>query len=173
MATMKQSLRVWATSVITLSAMLCLAPANSKADAFVTVGGTEYDVTATPSETFSSAATVLEAQPWWNNQSLATDFATALGNALGTPNIDQTPTFAFNLESNGTVDNVDYFGGVLTLWTSGNGAINETIPFVFATATVATAPETSTISLLLVGLGSLGLVMAMRKRKAQGLAQGA
>jgi hypothetical protein len=179
---MKHSLRVWAISMITLSAMICIAPVNCKADSFVTVGGTEYDVTVTPSESFTSAATLLEAQPWWGNETLAADFATAVGTSLGIPNgvptPEQTPTFAYGLDTaNNVVDNVDIFSGVLTDWTSAElgDTITPSYPFVFATATVvpAPAPETSSISLLLIGLGSLGVVMAMRKRKAQGLAQAA
>ncbi len=159
--------------------MICIAATNSKADDFVNIGGTEYDVTATSSESFNSAEAVLEAQPWWGNESLASEFATAVGGSLGTPNMvptePQTPTFAYGLDDifYAAVDNVDFSNGVLTFWDSTSGAIYPTSDFIFATATVANAPENSTMSLLLIALGSLGLVMAVRKRKAQGLIQAA
>jgi hypothetical protein len=182
------SLRVWAISVMTLSATLCIAAANSKADDFVDVGGTEYDVTTSPLETFASASSVLEAQPWWGNPTLADELASAVYLALGDPNGNgQTPTFAYGTGPDAymgvpytAVDNYDYnecYGGgscTLTDWTSTNDeTISSTYQFYFATATVVPTPETSTIGLLLVGLGSLGVMMAMRKRKAQGLAQAA
>ncbi len=172
---------------LTLAGVFALGAAVKPAHAgvLVSVGGTEYDVTTSPYESFSSASSVLEAQPWWGNATLADEFASAVYLSLGDPNVGgQSPTFAYGLETvggNTIVDNYDYLlvsyspdVWDLTDWTSANsGTISNTYPFYFATATVVTTPETSTISLMLIGLGSLGVVMAMRKRKAQGLAQAA
>jgi hypothetical protein len=175
---------------LTLAGMFALGGAvkPAYADDIVSVAGTEYDVTNTPYETFASASTVLEEQPWWGNPTLADELASAVYLALGDPNVNgQTPDFAYGLgtDSAGSttytaVENYDYnecYGGgdcTLSDWTLANPeTISTTYPFSFATATVVTTPETSAISLLLVGLGSLGVVMAMRKRKSQGLAQAA
>ncbi len=177
---------------LTLAGVFALGGAVKPAYAdgvIVSVGGTEYDVTTSPLETFSSASAALEAQPWWGNATLASELATAVYLALGDPNVNgQTPTFAYGLgpDSAGptpytAVDNYDYnacYGGgdcALTDWTTANSeTISSTYQFYFATATVVgNTPESSTIGLLLVALGSLGVVMAMRKRKAQGLAQAA
>jgi len=172
---------------LTLAGVFALGGAVKPAYAgdIVSVGGTEYDVTTSLKETFASASLVLELQPWWGNATLAREFASALYLGLGDPNVGgQTPTFAYGLETvgaNTVVDNYDYLlvsynpnVWTLTDWTSANSeTIYNTYPFYFATATVVTTPEPSTISLWLIGLGSLGVVMAMRKRKAQGLAQAA
>jgi hypothetical protein len=172
---------------LTLAGLFALGGAvkPAYADDIVTVGGTEYDVTNTPYETFASAETVLEAQPWWGNATLAEELASAVYLALGAPNVNgQTPTFAYGLGTDSAgptpytaVENYDYnecYGGgdcALSDWTLTNPeTISSTYQFSFATATVVPTPETSTISLLLIGLGSLGVVMAMRRRKAQGLA---
>ncbi len=173
---------------LTLAGALALGGAVKPAYAgdIVSVGGTKYDVTTSPLETFASASLVLEGQPWWGNATLADELASAVYLALGDPNVGgQTPTFAYGLETevggNTIVDNYDYLlvsynpdVWDLTNWTSANTeTISNTYPFYFATATVVPTPETSTISLWLIGLGSLGVVMTMRKRKAQGLAQAA
>src|SRR5208282_2273441 len=177
---------------LTLVGMFALGGAVKPAYAHdtVSVGGTEYDVTNTPYETFASASTVLEEQPWWGNSTLAGELASAVYLALGAPNVNgQTPAFAYGVGSDSVgpttytaVDNYDYnacYGGgdcALTHWTSTNSdeTISTGYQFSFATATVVgNTPETSTVGLLLAGLGSLGVVMAMRNRKAQGLAQAA
>jgi len=173
---------------LTLAGVFALGAAVKPAHAgvLVSVGGTEYDVTTSPLESFSSASSVLESQPWWGNATLADELATAVYLSLGDPNVNgQTPTFAYGLEPEPSgitfVDNYDYLlvsfspdVWALTDWTSANpGTIYDTYAFYFATATVVPTPESGTTSLLLIGLGSLGVVMAMRKRKAQRLAQAA
>jgi hypothetical protein len=166
---------------LTLAGVFALGGAVKPAYAgdIVSVGGTKYDVTTSPYETFASASLVLEGQPWWGNPTLAAELASAVYLSLGDPNVEgQTPTFAYGLETvggNTIVDNYDYLlvsynpdVWDLTDWTSANPeTISNTYPFYFATATVVTTPEPSTISLWLIGLGSLGVVIAMRKRKAQ------
>lgn len=57
----------------------------------------------------------------------------------------------------------------------GGAAIPSPLPFTSGTFTVTTAvtptPEPGTISLMLTGLGLLGLMVVIRNRKAQGIAQ--
>ena len=65
---------------LTLAGVFALGGAvkPAYADDIVSVGGTEYDVTNTPYETFASASTVLEEQPWWGNPTLAHELASAV-----------------------------------------------------------------------------------------------
>src|SRR5580658_10724666 len=73
---------------LTLAGLFALGGAvkPAYADDIVTVGGTEYDVTNTPYETFASAETVLEEQPWWGDPTLANELASAVYLGLGDPN---------------------------------------------------------------------------------------
>lgn len=64
--------------------LLIAAPARA---IIVTVGGSAWDVqTFTGSYTSESSKFNQSMMPWWNDQSLAGQFAAAVQNSLGTPN---------------------------------------------------------------------------------------
>jgi hypothetical protein len=68
-----------------LMAATCLMMSMAVNAATVTVDGADYDV-STVTGTYTDLSTTLQAQIWWDNQSLADTFAMQLGAQLGTPN---------------------------------------------------------------------------------------
>jgi hypothetical protein len=95
-------------AVVASSAALCLAPNPAEASTSqVTVNGTTYDVT-----TFTGTYNANNAKfntlannglmPWWGNESLAEQFAAAVGTSLGTPVAGAFgPSFAHKIENPG------------------------------------------------------------------------
>ena len=75
-----------------------------QAQAFVVnVGGVNYDVTTFGPDSYNNNISKFAlpanggVMPWWNDQTLANDFAVALGTSLGTPNSNSNgPYFAYD-----------------------------------------------------------------------------
>jgi hypothetical protein len=87
----------------TLAALVAATAAFSSADAAhavpVVVNGTTYDVTTfTGSYNSNSSRFTTNEMPWFGSQSLAQQFATAVGIQLGKPNLGSGgPYFAFSI----------------------------------------------------------------------------
>ena len=125
----------------------------------VNVGGKTYDVTTfLNSNTFSPQFALPPApgvMPWWNNQTLAAQFASAVGSGLGTPNgngrgaffgFNNTPAFncggaqtagnvcsAFFNSSTGTVL-IDSFTGNTRVWAQATELVPGPLPALGAAA---------------------------------------
>lgn len=113
------------------SAMVA-APAEA---ALFTVGGTQYEIT-TVTGSFDSLESTLMNQVWWNNQTLAVDFASVVeddlglpGTTLATPDNDLGPFFAYTSTFAGVWNNTAQTAGNTTFF------FQSSVP-TFAIATV-------------------------------------
>ena len=160
-------LRILVFGGLALAATICMFPATSNADAVVTVEGTQYDV-STVTTTFSIDESLLEAQPWWGNTSLAAEFATAVGLDFGLPN-QPPPPFGpagplFATSTNFVVvDSVTIIPPNPDPVEIGFSRITDTR--VYATATLITTPEPGTLSLMFSGLLVVGLLVGVNRHR--------
>jgi hypothetical protein len=107
---------------------LCASVAlATPASAFVVnVGGQNYDV-KTVFGTFAANQTLLESQQWWNDSTLAEDFAAAINSQLGSGNAGiWGPFFAYETTSPGPDDpsiyNPDYLVSAKT-WQASTSSV--------------------------------------------------
>jgi hypothetical protein len=104
-------------------AAISLSPGSAQAYV-VTVNGVQYDVTTfTGSYDANTSKFALPpapgVMPWWGSGSLAQQFATAVGNGLGTPNGQEGPLFGFVRQGPGNAfisyySNHSSFGTIVT-----------------------------------------------------------
>lgn len=161
------------------TAGLAALPQSAQALTFRTVvNGTEYDVT-TITDPFRSQIGTFQANPWWGNQSLAADFALAVGDELGlssfgSPGLLHGPFFAFFASPGGWAGPggafVSFSQNDSSTWTQGFGGDTgyaqwSGFPWAVATAVPPTTPDSTPIPTpaLLPGLIGMG-VAALRKR---------
>ena len=148
-----------------LAAGIMAVPMSAQA-LLVSVKGKQWSITAVTTS-YTTDAALLDAQPWWNDEALAIDFAEAWGKAdTATP----SPFFAFRSEAPdpppGGVP-IPYPNIYSALWAPGTDGVGEAGPtsgnaFVsYATATHVPLP--AAVWLLLSGLGGLGM-LARRRR---------
>jgi hypothetical protein len=152
-------------------AAISLSPGSAQAYV-VTVGGTQYDVTTftgTYNANASKFATAANGgvMPWWGNLSLASQFANAVGNGLGTLNGQEGPLFGYVQEGpgNGFISHVSFI-------TSGvnSGNLNFTFEAINTSATWAqvtpsAAPAATPGPLPLFGAAAaFGFSRKLRKR---------
>ncbi len=130
---------------VAASCALCLAP-NSAEAVSVTVNGTTYDVT-TFSGTYNANIAKFNTlannglMPWWGNESLAEQFAAAVGASLGTPIFSSYgPNFAHSIEDVGFAVYVkgEVFNPANSSVTNHSFTTNES--GTYATATLAPPP---------------------------------
>lgn len=136
----------------------------------ITVGTDTYDVTTYTTTDFTTD-TVLMNQVWWENETLALAFASALGDQLGFPNFSgrESPYFAYDLVYFGSVSDYGVFSADYVI--SGNqathlslGASNyNTDTYAIATL-ISSVPEPPIVLLLASGLIAFGV--ARRKNSA-------
>lgn len=127
----------------------------------VTVDGTTYDISLVEG-TYDSLTAQLDSQPWWDNQTLATEAAAAVGDFFdiqqATPNEDFGPYFAYDV-----IGSIAY---VETYNTSDQ--TEEVAPAVTGDryfAVVSTVPEAArTLPLLILSLAALALAACRSKR---------
>ena len=153
-----------------IAAAAMLLPIGANAVLIDTSVG-KYEVTTVKGYSVS----LLRSQVWWENTSLAEEFAELVGTEFGTPNLDgkHAPFFwVTDMDTGGPC--FTYFGeryaGVV--WDQGSGASVPVCvgtqpegPFTFAVATPVTAvPEPSMAGLLCLGVA--GLFLSSRRRSA-------
>jgi len=128
----------------------------------VTVGSTTYDI-QTITGTFATYAGPLESMPWWNDEPLSFQLASAVADSMGAPNFvgEAGPAFAYEDQGGGTATTSCYLTqlGYATYCTIGAGNI---ITWAVNVPSVA-VPEPGTLAILGLGLCCLGL---SRQRKA-------
>ncbi len=112
---------------LTVSAVTASGAFTQANAAIFNVGGINYDVT-TIDTSFNASSSLLQSQPWWGNETLATTFAATVADSLGLPNFFGSfgPYFAYSLDNDRV--NAKAFDS-----TDVNADINST--FTFATAT--------------------------------------
>jgi len=134
----------------------------------VTVNSTQYDVstafgnfTPIPGEIVEpwwTNSTELMAQPWWGNQSLAHEFAAAVGGNLGYPNTPVIgPFFAYSFTDSWIV--VMEYSGSSVIYSQ---TLPDTFFGTFARATLVPDSGMSAV-LLAFGLAAIGLFARRRK----------
>jgi hypothetical protein len=127
----------------------------------VSVGGQNYAVSTGAAITYDGNEALFAtpansgSMPWYENSSLATQFATAVGSSLGQPNGSFGPFFADG--SNGVFVSVAYLSGSSIL-TSTEDAYTS---FVYATATLQ--PPTSSVPSPLPLLGTAAAFRLSRR----------
>ena len=152
-----------AVAVATLASVV-ITTAPAVAAVLVTVGGQHYDVDVLPAGSFTSNQSLLQSQPWWGNEQLASYFAIEVNTSLGVPNLlgfPVGPYFAWS-SNLGEVARVGFspffdaiFGdGILSTL----GSVEEISSF--AVATVVPEPLTIIGSITAAGFG-----VAFKKRK--------
>jgi hypothetical protein len=119
-----------------------LASSASPAQALlVTVNGTDYNV-STVTQSYNQNPGLLQSQPWWGSQSLATQFATQVGLAFGSPNSfgifgNRGPLFAYNASP--TDSPTEVFTSAFDFMVGAQErTVNPQTTYVFAIATEAT-----------------------------------
>jgi hypothetical protein len=141
-------MKLFSFTVAASCVALCLAP-NSAEAVSVTVNGTTYDV-----NTFSGTYNANTAKfntlannglmPWWGNESLAEQFATAVGASLGTPISNAYgPMFARNIQDQGFAVYVD--GEVYYAGNAFNYSFQTNESGTYATATLAPPPAPAAV----------------------------
>ena len=158
-------LRILVFGGLALAATICMFPATSNADAVVTVDGTKYDV-STVTTPFNGDPSLLKAQPWWGNSSLAEEFATAVGGSFGFPNfieaLNTGPLFAWGITPFDTLRATGHPPGA-------SGSVSVEVArqesFVFATATPVPTPEPGALSLMFSGLLVVGLLVGVNRHR--------
>ncbi len=153
-------------------AAISLSPGSAQAYV-VTVGGVQYDVTTfTGTYNANSSKFALPPapglMPWWGNQTLAANFATAVGANLGTPNsyFGNTSGPSFSYQTNAGVSTVG------RNWCTASCMQNPDLILVayansatYAQATLYTAPTAAPGPLPLLGAGAaFGFSRKLRKR---------
>jgi len=122
----------------------------------VSVDGNNYDVRDL-NTSFDASTQLLESQPWYGNSTVATAFATAVGNSLGGqlagsvlgPS-DAGPVFVYDNMNDVSVNVPGY--GIYTGFVSGNNV--GAAPITYATASlVQPVPESTTNPGLLAAAG--------------------
>jgi len=117
------------------------------------VNGTDYDVTVFNDRLSPNDDRITE-MPWWGNESLAEQFAIALG---GPPygglaaNGNQGPFFAYNVVDSGFFSSTSYYAYNSTNSTVAAGSVNNSFPSNFAIATEATPVPLESDALPVVG----------------------
>lgn len=143
------------------AAMLALTAMNANA-ALITVGDQDYNIETVEGPGLDFAE-LFQAQAWYGNQSLAANFAAALGDQLGYPNEitnffgttrTVSPLFVWDVDPGLSFRGETIAGGVY----AGSFSPAPNTSYVFATASVP-APG----MLALMGLGLLGFVAARRR----------
>lgn len=167
---------------LTLVAMICFFAGTSRADNItVTVDGTEYFVT-TITGTFTDNMAELESAPWWNNQTLAQEIATAVMDDIGTPNEFNGqegggPVFAWDDDA---VNGFEWFQGTVNPTSSSESASltyacgctvgSETTGACAGKSCEPTvAPEPSSLALFPLGFAAL-LLMRRRMLRSRSVA---
>lgn len=134
-------------AVMISSAAFCFAPNPAEALVTqVTVSGLTYDVTSfvgvyNANQTKFQTLANNGVMPWWGSESLATEFATSVGSALGLPyNGNGGPSFAYKLEP--TIFGTTYVNGQLYYQNVGILPVGATTneSFTYATATLVPGP---------------------------------
>jgi hypothetical protein len=110
----------------------------------VNVGGQDWDVTTftgTYNANTSKFATAANGgvMPWWGNEPLATEFASALQDSLGSPNDNASPFFGFHLYATSTMIMCSWSTGTWPLWCAGVGT-HWVVTWAQATATSVPGP---------------------------------
>lgn len=156
-------------SIVLAALVSVLAPLNSNA-ALVESSVGRYDVT-TILTSFRASETVLKSQVWWENMSLAGEFATLVGTTFGTPNLGiYAPFFWYtDTDTTGPCAGIgEPFAGMF--WDHRAGRASPVCaasapngPFTFAIARSVTEP--ATVALLVLGFAAAGY--ARRRRGAR------
>ncbi len=145
---------------LTVSAVTASGAFTQANAAIFNVGGTNYDIT-TVSTTFNTSSSLLQSQPWWGSETLATTFATTVAGSFGFPNFGSFgPLFAW-ADSGGPNINAVVFFSTLGIRSS---LRDRSVTFTYATATLANptpVPESSSI----LGLGLIGLLGVVTRLK--------
>ena len=149
-------------------AAISLSPGSAQAYV-VTVGGVQYDVTTfTGSYDANTSKFALPpapgVMPWWGVSSLASQFATAVGNGLGTPNGQQGPLFGVVRTGPGNAF-ISYYShhssfGTISTFT---GISDSATWAQVAPAATATAPAPGPLPLL-GAAAAFGFSRQLRKR---------
>ncbi|MEM1049006.1 MAG: VPLPA-CTERM sorting domain-containing protein [Pseudomonadota bacterium] len=139
--------------------------AGSANAAVVSVGGTQYELDWI-SGSFDFRQSILEAQPFFGNDSLAFELADACKECLGVSSIGglSGPYFVSSTTAS-VVRGSTYLFGTFPATVSGSLAARD-VPATFAIATVITAPVPLPAAgwMLLGGLGALAAVARRRRR---------
>lgn len=143
-----------------LAAGIMAVPMSAQA-LLVTVKGKQWSITAVTTS-FTTDAALLDAQPWWNDEALAIDFAQAWGKAdTATP----SPFFAFRSEPPDPPPGVPIpYPNIIysVLWAPGTDEMVDVISrpgdALVSYATATAVPLPAAVWLLLAGLGGLGLL---------------
>ena len=166
-----RSRTLFSLAVVASSAALSLAPSPAEASTSqVTVNGTTYDVT-----TFTGTYNANNAKfntlannglmPWWGNESLAEQFAAAVGTSLGTPvGGSFGPSFARTIQNAGFAV---YVNG--EVFSPPNSVFNYSFTIndsgTYATATLAPPPADVPGPLPLFGAAAaIGMSRRLRRR---------
>ncbi len=136
----------------------------------VSVGGQNYAVSTGAPMKYSGNETLFAtpanggAMPWYEDSSLATQFATAVGSSLGQPNGSYGPFFADG--SNGIYVSVTYLSGSSIL----TGIDDADAPFVYATATLQPPASSVPSPLPLLGTAAAFRLSRRLRRRLQSAA---
>lgn len=156
--------------IIAVYLLTCVAVHANAATIDTSVG--QFDI-STVTGSFSENQGLLESQVWWGSQTLADEFATLTGNALGYPNLNGTwsPLFAYaTVESATGPDGVRFRLVTDTSFPNDVGSLHSvelsalggtTISWAVATPSAVPIPAAA----WLFGSAILGLI-AFQRRKA-------
>lgn len=158
-------IRFLSVGVLALVATICIFPATSKADAIVSYGGSQYDLSATGYFSFHNENSQygLEETPWWGDSTLAQNLAIACGPCLD-PDGGGYPGFAYDTivyQNNLWVDYWQFAYGADDSSSVTQHMIYTTTPltWVYGDAVAPTpVPEPGSLSMILAGLLGLGLL---------------